>query len=191
MHFFTVSVLGMSRRLDYIFKKSIFLRSSVSAHTSIAYHIYVYIYILLYLLTFGKNKSCRSWDYALYQLCISLLRGQLLEQNWIMSSMKLAISNWSSCNINACPFSRSPALAELPSLTVLIHCRQVWELLNIGWNLKLVIVWFILGLSGIQLLVPWFIGGFSSIVLWFNEALKEWNSAESYRLHPPEHISDQ
>jgi len=125
MHFFTVSVLGMSRRLDYIFKKSIFLRSSVSAHTSIAYHIYVYIYILLYLQASGKNKSCRLWYYALYQLCISLLRGQLFEQNGSMSPMKLAIGNWCSCNINACPFSRSPALAELPSLTVLIHCRQV------------------------------------------------------------------
>lgn len=125
MHFFIVSVLGMGRRLDYIFKKILFLRSSVSAHTSIAYHIYVYIYILLYLQTSGKNKSCRSWYYALYQLCISLLRGQLFEQNGIMSPMKLAIVNWFSCNINACPFSRSPALAELPSLTVLIHCRQV------------------------------------------------------------------
>ena len=115
----------------------------------------------------------------------------LFEQNGIMSPMNLAIVNWFSCNINACPFSRSPALAELPSLTVLIHCRQVWELLNIGWNLKLVIVWFILGLSGIQLLVPWFIGGFSSILLRFGKALKESVSAESYRLHPPEHISDQ
>lgn len=105
--------------------KLLCLRSSVSAHTSIAYHIYVYIYILLYLQASGKNKSCRLWYYALYQLCISLLRGQLFEQNGSMSPMKLAIGNWFSCNINACPFSRSPALAESPSLTVLIHCRQV------------------------------------------------------------------
>lgn len=49
MHFFIVSVLGMGRRLDYIFKKILVLRSSVSAHTSIAYHIYVYIYIYCYI----------------------------------------------------------------------------------------------------------------------------------------------
>ena len=123
MHFFIVSVFAMGMRLDYIFRKILFLRSPVSAHTSIAYHIC--IYILSYLRLSGKNKSCRSWYYALYQLCISLLRGQLFEQNGVMSPMKFAIVNWFSCNINACPFPRSPALAGLPSLTVLIHCRQV------------------------------------------------------------------
>lgn len=124
MHFFIVSVLGMGRRLDYIFKQiTLFAFVCICTHIHCISHIC--IYILLYLQASGKNKSCRLWYYALYQLCISLLRGQLFEQNGSMSPMKLAIGNWFSCNINACPFSRSPALAESPSLTVLIHCRQV------------------------------------------------------------------
>jgi len=48
MHFFIVSALGMGGKLDYICKKILFLRSSVSAHTSIAYHIYVYIYCYIF-----------------------------------------------------------------------------------------------------------------------------------------------